>query len=132
MVPVCDKRIHIYNRFRHFWAEIKKLWNYPLVDCPSHEKHESKCPTNKDDFTVFAACCLQVYIQRRARCSVGLLIGPLVQVAMTLMAWYTCLSRVMNNKHHPSDVIAGAIIGAVTALTVVGSSFGINRVPLMH
>jgi len=34
MVPVCDKRYHIYNRFRHFWAEIKKLWNYPLsVDC---------------------------------------------------------------------------------------------------
>jgi len=31
MVPVCDKRYHIYNRFRHFWAEIKKLWNYPLA-----------------------------------------------------------------------------------------------------
>jgi len=31
MVPVCDKRYHIYNRFRHFWAEIKKLWNYPLT-----------------------------------------------------------------------------------------------------
>jgi len=30
MVPVCDKRYHIYNRFRHFWAEIKKLWNYQL------------------------------------------------------------------------------------------------------
>jgi len=30
MVPVCDKLYHIYNRFRHFWAEIKKLWNYPL------------------------------------------------------------------------------------------------------
>jgi len=30
-VPVCDKRYHIYNRFRHFWAEIKKLWNYPLL-----------------------------------------------------------------------------------------------------
>jgi len=24
MVPVFDKRYHIYNRFRHFWAEIKK------------------------------------------------------------------------------------------------------------
>jgi len=24
MVPVCDKRYHIYNRFRHFGAEIKK------------------------------------------------------------------------------------------------------------
>ena len=32
MVPVCDKRYHIYNRFRHFGAEIKKLWNYPLAD----------------------------------------------------------------------------------------------------
>jgi len=31
MVPVCDKRYHKYNRFRHFWAEIKKLWNYPLT-----------------------------------------------------------------------------------------------------
>ena len=31
MVPVCDKRYHIYKRFRHFWAEIKKLWNYPLT-----------------------------------------------------------------------------------------------------
>jgi len=30
MVPVCDKRYHIYNRFRHFGAEIKKLWNYPF------------------------------------------------------------------------------------------------------
>jgi len=30
MVPVCDKRYHIYNRFLHFWAEIKKLWIYPL------------------------------------------------------------------------------------------------------
>ena len=32
MVPVCDKRYDIYNRFRHFWAEIKKLWNYSLPD----------------------------------------------------------------------------------------------------
>jgi len=32
MVPLCDKRYHIYNRFRHFWPEIKKLWNYPFKD----------------------------------------------------------------------------------------------------
>jgi len=32
MVPVCDKRYHIYNRFRHFGAEIKKLWNYPYFN----------------------------------------------------------------------------------------------------
>jgi len=31
MVPVSDKRYHMYNRFHHFWAEINKLWNYPLM-----------------------------------------------------------------------------------------------------
>jgi len=36
MVPVCDKRYHIYNRFRHFWAEIKKLWNYPFMPVTVH------------------------------------------------------------------------------------------------
>jgi len=40
MVPVCDKRYHIYNRFRHFGAEIKKLWNYPFTACQKDEtKH---------------------------------------------------------------------------------------------
>jgi len=39
MVPVCDKRYHIYNRFRHFGAEIKKMWNYPLhVGCKARLK----------------------------------------------------------------------------------------------
>jgi len=36
MVPVCDKRYHIYNRFRHFWAEIKNLWNYPFQSVSAH------------------------------------------------------------------------------------------------
>jgi len=36
MVPVCDKRYHIYNRFRHFWVEIKKLWNYPFAFLVKH------------------------------------------------------------------------------------------------
>jgi len=31
MVPVCDKRYHIYNRFRHFWAEIKKILELSIV-----------------------------------------------------------------------------------------------------
>jgi hypothetical protein len=31
------------------------------------------------------------------------------------MAYYTSLSRVSDYKHHPTDVLAGAIIGAVVA-----------------
>jgi len=43
MVPVCDKRYHIYNRFRHFWAEIKKLWNYPLVGLLRFNQQNKHC-----------------------------------------------------------------------------------------
>ena len=32
------------------------------------------------------------------------------------MAFFTCISRVMDNKHHPTDVIAGALIGAIIQL----------------
>ena len=48
MVPVCDKRYHIYNKFRHFWVEIKKLWNYPLEHtfAATVKNHEFKSINN--------------------------------------------------------------------------------------
>jgi len=46
MVPVCDKRYHIYNRFRHFWAEIKKLWNYQLILCNAMQSNKIKNKNN--------------------------------------------------------------------------------------
>jgi len=55
MVPVCDKRYHIYNRFRHFGADIKKLWNYPLVNLISSVTSES--------YNEYALCRLQDIIQ---------------------------------------------------------------------
>jgi len=27
-------------------------WDLKFVDCPTHQIHEIKCPTNKNDFTV--------------------------------------------------------------------------------
>jgi len=38
---------------------------------------------------------------------------------MALIGVYICVSRVSDNKHHPSDVIAGALLGVVSALLVV-------------
>ena len=54
MVPVCDKRYHIYNRFRHFWAEIKKLWNYPLRFQLKKTAYPSQsCPKHVQDLFIF-------------------------------------------------------------------------------
>jgi len=43
-----------------------------------------------------------------------------VQGVIMAVAWWTTLSRISDNAHHPEDVIAGALIGTVTALLVVG------------
>ena len=54
MVPVCDKRYHIFNRFRHFWAEIKKLWNY-LFPAPAR--------VFMFDF-LFSCCCVLTFLSK--------------------------------------------------------------------
>ena len=62
---------------------------------------------------------LQIYLQRRLTFLFSSLLRPLLQLSVFTMAWYTCLSRVMNNKHHPTDVMAGAVIGVSSAFVVV-------------
>jgi len=60
MVPVCDKRYHIYNRFRHFWAEIKKLWNHPL----QHASQLSRSEESEVQHTLmlFVYCRLKIFM----------------------------------------------------------------------
>ena len=42
-----------------------------------------------------------------------------MQVTVALLAMYTSASRVTDNRHHASDVVAGAILGLVVALYTV-------------
>ena len=39
---------------------------------------------------------------------------PFVQIVVLTMATFTAVSRVMDYKHHPTDVLAGSIIGIIT------------------
>lgn len=47
------------------------------------------------------------------------LLKHLLQFGLLMMAWFTCMSRISDYKHHWSDVLAGASIGTVSALIVV-------------
>ncbi len=49
--------------------------------------------------------------QRRGR-SISLAV-PFLQALVATAAFYTCISRVIDNKHHPTDVIFGALLGLV-------------------
>lgn len=63
----------------------------------------------------------QIYLQYRMTWRGSKLFKHLIQFCLIMMAWFTCMSRISDYKHHWSDVLAGASIGAVTAIIVVSS-----------
>ena len=57
----------------------------------------------------------QVYLEHRLEVS-SLLTRVWLQLGLLIMAAVSSLSRVTDNRHHASDVLAGAILGLIIAL----------------
>ena len=49
----------------------------------------------------------------------SVLLRHLIQAVFVYMAVFVCLSRIMDNKHHWSDVLTGALLGGVVAILAV-------------
>ena len=47
------------------------------------------------------------------------LIRPFLQFGVFMLAFFICLTRITDYKHHPTDVIAGSLIGIFYALIVL-------------
>ena len=63
-----------------------------------------------------------VYLHQRMATRNFRLVKPLIQVGCALFAVFTSLTRVSDYKHHPEDVVGGAILGVlVSSLTVTVS-----------
>lgn len=70
---------------------------------------------------LFSPPCFQFYIQSRFTWRGARLLRPLLQFTLLMMAFYTGLSRVSDHKHHPTDVLAGFVQGALVAYCIVSS-----------
>lgn len=51
------------------------------------------------------------------------LLKHLIQYILMMMAWFTCMSRISDYKHHWSDVLAGSLVGLTFAIIVVSDQF---------
>lgn len=64
----------------------------------------------------------QFYLQSRFTWHGARLLRPLTQFTLIMMSFYTGLSRVSDHKHHPTDVLAGFVQGALVAYCIVSGS----------
>ncbi|TRY97590.1 hypothetical protein DNTS_013375 [Danionella cerebrum] len=63
-------------------------------------------------------CLVSFYLQSRFTWRGARLLRPLLQFTLLMMAFYTGLSRVSDHKHHPTDVLAGFVQGALVAYCI--------------
>ncbi|KAL9699041.1 hypothetical protein quinque_002482 [Culex quinquefasciatus] len=65
----------------------------------------------------FGAACSQL-LTDVGKYTIGRLRPHFFDFLLILLAWYTCLSRISDYKHHWSDVLAGAVLGSTVAIVV--------------
>ncbi|XP_061744567.1 phospholipid phosphatase 3 isoform X2 [Nerophis ophidion] len=70
-------------------------------------------------FSMYSMLYLALYLQSRFTWRGARLLRPLLQFTLLMMAFYTGLSRVSDHKHHPTDVLAGFVQGALVACCIV-------------
>ncbi|CAH2310471.1 phospholipid phosphatase 3 [Pelobates cultripes] len=70
-------------------------------------------------FSMYTMLYLVFYLQSRFTWRGARLLRPLLQFTLLMMSFYTGLSRVSDHKHHPSDVLAGFVQGAMVAYCIV-------------
>ena len=67
-----------------------------------------------------------MYVRKNVSSTHSKLIGPWLQLVAFLLAAIASLSRISDHRHHPVDVLAGALVGVgvglLTAISVLSKS----------
>ena len=73
-------------------------------------------PSGHSSLAFYCACFLVFYLHKRGFVIRTLrIIIPGISLVAIILALFTALSRVSDNKHHPTDVLAGSLVGATSA-----------------
>ncbi|XP_053710313.1 phospholipid phosphatase 3 isoform X2 [Synchiropus splendidus] len=108
--------------------------DFTLIDCTSDQYiTDYTCRGKESDvtearksffsghasFSMFTMLYLAFYLQSRFTWRGARLLRPLLQFTLLMLAFYTGLSRISDHKHHPTDVLAGFVQGALVAYCIV-------------
>lgn len=95
--------------------------DYTCTGADSHKIIDGRqsCPSGHAAFSTYTMLYAAIYIHRRMSLKRSILVKPILQYMLLLIALCTSLSRISDYKHHWSDVIIGFILGLSVCLTVV-------------
>jgi len=79
-------------------------------------------PSGHASLACFGAVFAILYIQLRFVRQLAHLPRALLQLLPFLYAFFCCVSRVTDNKHHVTDVLAGACLGTLFAIAAITTS----------
>ncbi|XP_053393874.1 phospholipid phosphatase 1-like isoform X2 [Mercenaria mercenaria] len=82
-------------------------------------------PSGHSAFSMYIATFFCIYIQSRLQIKFSRILKVFLQSGFIFLAILCGLGRIKDNKHHPSDVIAGFIVG-ITVAVFVCSTIGRN------
>ncbi|XP_033118851.1 phospholipid phosphatase 2-like [Anneissia japonica] len=76
-------------------------------------------PSGHSALAVYFMLYASLYLESRWSWHGSYLLKPFTQLCLMYLAFYVCVSRMLDNKHHLGDVFCGAFIGAIYALIIV-------------
>ncbi|XP_045160345.2 phospholipid phosphatase 1-like [Mercenaria mercenaria] len=93
--------------------------------CTGNEQHDKELrssrqsfPSGHSAFSMYIAIYFCIYIQNRLQIRFSSIFKFFLQSGLIFMALLCGLGRIKDNKHHPSDIIAGFMLGVIVAVFV--------------
>ncbi|XP_005105787.1 phospholipid phosphatase 2 [Aplysia californica] len=124
-------RPHFFAVCMPDWSRLNDTSGYILEDiCTGPDKDLIKearvsFPSGHSSISMYCGVFLFLYLLKRFTWKKIVVIRPLLQLVGISLALYTCLTRISDYKHHWSDVIIGAMLGAGMAFF---SMFWIHKI----
>ncbi len=117
-MDVCKPNVNIYEQYCSTKTYLRPLVDFKCTNPNMHDIDESRksFPSGHSSTAFYMCLFLALFIHKTwTRRNLGL-IPQFFQFLLFCLAFFTALSRVMDNKHHPTDVLAGSVLGIVNAV----------------
>ncbi|XP_045160338.2 phospholipid phosphatase 1-like isoform X2 [Mercenaria mercenaria] len=96
------------------------ITNYTCTGDDTKEIRDSRLsfPSGHSSLSMYIAVYFCMYIEDRLKISFSRILKLFLQAALIFIAILCGVDRIIDNKHHPSDVVSGFLLGVVVAVFV--------------